>query len=276
MNIGTDDWNQFSCIHSTCTDRFSFIVYTSSHKLKDNENVNPRSRIELSFPKNSSYFIIFHGQLVHSGASSQVDEDGDIIKSARMFSYLKVPEHNATFNGNFRRSSRLKTYTSKLKEGKVDRNTFSMMKESDDNYPPFKIELPSNALGLKTNTINVIPVIGNINLDGWEVYEGINFSSHNLKQHSEDLDKLIGMESIWKGISSTKRKIYVLFSIDSIENKVLFDLRKLYNAFDDLLLKRLRKIPYLDEVELENKAIIANLGYVHEQEPHRDFSSVKK
>ena len=110
-------------------------------------------------------------------------------------------------------------------------------------------------------------------LDGWVVFEGINFNSHNLKQHSKDLDVLIGMKSIWKGISSTKRKIYILSSINSLGNKVLFELRKLYKAFDNLLSKRLRKISYLDEVELENKAIIANMMgyYVQEQEPHRDF-----
>ena len=39
---------------------------------------------------------------------------------------------------------------------------------------------------------------------------------------------------------------------------------------------RLRKIPYLEEVQLDNMALLANIGIVKEQEPHRDFSSIKK
>ena len=49
-----------------------------------------------------------------------------------MFSYLRVPDHIAKFNGNCRTTPCLVNYTSRLKENKVDRSSFSMMKPADD------------------------------------------------------------------------------------------------------------------------------------------------
>ena len=105
MIEGTNDWNQFSCIHSTMIDGFSFMAYNGSNKLMDRQNVNPGTKVEIKFPKDSSYFIVFHGRLVHNGASSVTADDGCILKSARMFSYLRVPEHTSQFNGNQRMST---------------------------------------------------------------------------------------------------------------------------------------------------------------------------
>ena len=48
----------------------------------------------------------------------------------------------------------------------------------------------------------------------------------------------------------------------------------LYRAFKNLLEKYLRKIPYLEEVEMDNQAILSNMGPLKEQEPHRDYLSL--
>ena len=122
----------------------------------------------------------------------------------------------------------------------------------------------------------VQPVIGNMNEDGWEVYEGINFKRNYLKNHSKELNEIISnKKSHWKGISSTNRKMMVLSDLESL-NHVFKNFRSLYNAFDQMLSTRLRKIPYLEEVRLDSMALLANIGYVQEQEPHRDYSSLKK
>ena len=192
-----------------------------------------------------------------------------------MFSYLRVPKYIAKFNGNQRKSTRLKNYTSRLKENKVDRDSFSMHKEIE----PFEtrcIELPSNMETIKTQIKNLEPVVGNMNNDGWEVYEGINFKSDNMKSHSAELNHLIdNKQKHWKGISSTNRKMIILSNVERL-NDAFKQNRTLYNAFDELLNMRLRKIPYLEEVQLDNMALFANIGIVKEQEPHRDFSSIKK
>ena len=131
---GTDDWNQFSCIHSTINEGFNFVVYNASHKLKGGENVNPATRVRIMFPKNSSYFIVFHGRLVHNGDESIKNKDGNFLYSPRMFSYLTVPDHVAKFNGNCRTSPRLMKYVTTLKENKVDRSSFAIGKPSENSF----------------------------------------------------------------------------------------------------------------------------------------------
>ena len=276
MITGTNDWNQFSCIHSTMIDGFSFITYNGSHKLMNGQNVNPDTKIEIKFPKGSSYFIVFHGRLVHNGASSVTTEDGRILKSARMFSYLRVPEHTSKFNGNQRMSTRYKNYKTTLKEGKVDRASFGMLKNGLRKVPINSIELPRNSKYLEENHVDIHPVLGNMNIDGWEVYNGIDLNSDKHRGFYDDLSELLAKKQNWNGISSTKRKMYMLYpSVECVMNGVMAKLRKLYNAFDEILEKKLRKIPYLAEVQLDSMAIIANFGSILEQEPHRDFSFVK-
>ena len=276
MIEGTNNWNQFSCLHSTMTDGFSFMAYSGSHKLKENENVNPGTKVEIKFPKDGSYFIVFHGRLVHNGASSVTAKDGTILNSARMFSYLRVPEHISQFNGNQRKSTRFKNYKTTLKEGKVDRATFGMLKSGPNTVINKPIELPGNSKYLQDHQVDIHPVIGNMNIDGWEVYNGVDFNSDKNKGFYNDLDELLAKKQNWNGISSTKRKMYMLYpSVECVRNGVMSKLRKLYNVFNEILEKKLRKIPYLSEVQLDSMAILSNFGSVLEQEPHRDFSFVK-
>ena len=270
---GTNDWNQFSCIHSTGEEPFNFVVYNSSHLLNNNEELNTKSKVTIKFPRYGSYFIIFHGRLIHNGDKSLQDtKTNESMFSARMFSYLRVPEHNANFNGNFRQSGRLKNYSVTLDYGKVDRDSFVLKKESINKTQGQIIELPSNYNFLQNPKSNLQPVIGNMNLDGWEVYKGINFKGNNLKNHASDLQNLIvKLPKRWSGISSTNRKMIVLSSLDVISSNIPTDYQSLYRAFNILLNDYLRKIPYLEEVEMDNQAILANMGYVNEQQPHRDY-----
>ena len=278
MCDGTEEWNQFSCIQSTMTDEFDFIVYSCSHKLKENEQVNPKTSIQFKFPKDGSYFIIWHGRLVHGGAASLLDKDQNAIKSSRMFSYLRVPEHNHQFSGT-RRSTRLKNYKVILKEDTVDTHSFSIMKSRDENDKDSRlvITLPNNDSTIKNQKMKVEPILGNMNDDGWEIYEGINFHDREMKQYKKHLNTLlVKKKNNWNGISSTDRKIYVLSTLECHNDGVMANLRCLYRAFEYLLMKKLRKIPYLEEVDAYYRAILANFGHVEDQNPHRDFWSIKK
>ena len=78
------------------------------------------------------------------------------------------------------------------------------------------------------------------------------------------------------GPSSTPRKIHVLHTLECYESGLMQKLRSLYVAYEHLVIKKLRKIPYLEEVEAYYKAILANFDPVEDQVPHRDFWSVKK
>ena len=50
----------------------------------------------------------------------------------------------------------------------------------------------------------------------------------------------------------------------------------IYTAYENLLVKKLRKIPYLVEVEMYYKSLLANFDHDGEQNQHRDFWSIKK
>lgn len=256
------------------TDDWDFIVYTGSHRLREGQNVNPQSRVELKFPNDGSYFIVWHGRLVHGGAKSIMSTSSTVLKSSRMFSYLRVPEHNAQFNGNHRRSTRLKNYSVKLKDDTVDRTSFSMLKGPTSD---FHINIPSNKEFMSIKESSIEPVLGNMNQDGWEVYKGIDFHHSKLKHYSTNLNYLLNeKKKDWNGISSSQRKIHVLHTLECYESGLMEKLRSLYIAFDQLLEKKLRKIPYLIEVEMYYKAMLANFAQVEDQVPHRDFWSVKK
>ena len=179
-------------------------------KLKN--TVNPKSKIELRFPSNSSYFIIFHGQLIHNGSSSIMNLEGKIEKSTRLFSYLRVPEYNSRYNGNnCRTSSRLKSYKNHLKEGTVDTSSF-IFNEKDVISNHEIIMLPENMEKINKRNYKHThqPVLGNMNQFGWEIYDGIDFSSTDMKGFNEELESIVQSKNlIWNGIGGTKREMYL-------------------------------------------------------------------
>ena len=275
---GTQNWNQFSVIHSTPSNSFSFIVYNASHQLKNGEKVNVRSRLRITFPKTSSYFIIFHGRLVHNGDKSFSNDDDTVHKSTRLFSYLTVQEHNSTCT-SFRNSRRLTTYTKNVNYGTVDTSTFQIDlddKISDEEI--VNIELPSRLEEVSSSKQSQLtPILGNMNCDGWEVYCGINFECSQLRSFSKDINELVCNHSKkFNGISNTNRKIYDISSLDAFQSKSIRKLSSLSMAFDILLFEKLRKIPYLEEVSMDKKTVLCNLGVCYEQVPHRDYRSVRK
>ena len=104
--------------------------------------------------------------------------------------------------------------------------------------------------------------------DGWEIYESVDFQKE-YPEFQNQFEKLVSTKgSRWNGISSTKRKLYVLSNIENVSNGIIKIIVIFISHSTICLIKLLRKIPYLNEVNLDNKAIIANLGPVPEQEPH--------
>ena len=276
-------WNMFSVLHSTPNEGFQFIVYNSSHLIEDNQTIHRKSKVILNFPKNSSYYVVFHGRLVHSGGKSLGCINGKAIRSPRLFSYLKVPIHNTSMCSKKTNSLRLRGYTNKLHQGTIDRGSLSMCQPNCQKCGHLStqvdtiVSLPINKKGVSSlQQQSIIPVIGNMAIDGWEVYNGIDFIAMNNEKFSSDLNELlVTSNKKFNGISSTNRKIIVLSSLDSMIDKNIRHLKKLQLAFHELLSKNLRKIHYLQEVQLDSLSIIANFGEVQEQEPHRDFKSIK-
>ena len=234
--------------------------------------------MRITFPKTSSYFIIFHGRLVHNGDKSFSNDDDTVHKSTRLFSYLTVQEHNSTCT-SYRNSRRLTTYTKNVNYGTVDTSTFQIDlgdKISDEEI--VNIELPSRLEEVSSSKQSQLtPILGNMNCDGWEVYCGINFECSQLRSFSKDINELVCNHSKkFNGISNTNRKIYDISSLDAFQSKSIRKLSSLSMAFDILLFEKLRKIPYLEEVSMDKKTVLCNLGVCYEQVPHRDYRSVRK
>ena len=278
---GYDAWNLYSMIHSTPNEKFNFIVYSGSHKLENDEEINPKSRVEIAFPSNSEYFIIFHGRLVHSGARSiqlSDTETNKVLKSTRLFSYLRVPDHT-TYHLKTRKTTRLTSYVDNQYQGTIDTASFSFPHQLNNIEKDNIIHLPEynkESINSILQDVTLVPVAGNMITDGWEVYVGIDFTSDFVKEFSNQLDSLVCKHGQrFKGISGTKRKILELSCLDSLQNKSISKMNHLYRAFETILNDKLKKISYLEEVEMDNKAILMNIGAVNEQIPHRDYSSLK-
>ena len=113
--------------------------------------------------------------------------------------------------------------------------------------------------------------------DGWEIYHGISFNCDYLCNFSNQITTLISSHANkFKGISGSRRRVLEISSLESLQNKIISKMNNLYCTYEKILKEKLRNIPYLEEVEMDNKAILFNNGPLNEQLPHRDYSSVKK
>ena len=191
---GYENWNQFSVIHSTPGNQFNFIAYNGSHRLKNDQTLNLSTRTKIRFPKNGSYFIVFHGRLIHSGDKSILTYDNKIEPSTRLFSYLTVPVHNVIASST-RSSKRLTTYTTNTKENTVDTTSFKFnVNKFRCNDIECVINLPPN--NYKKTDKYIIPVVGNMKENGWEVYNGVDFGSYLTKGIKKDLSYLLSKHQI--------------------------------------------------------------------------------
>ena len=183
-------------------------------------------------------------------------------------------DHIANYNRT-RTSRRNKNYINHLSEGTVDRSTFQMKQRSNISIDPVEIQLPEYKCNGYSKT--PIPIVGNMIDDGWEVYHGIDYNSIDLNGFKDELDILLkDHHSKFNGIASTNRKIIILSSLECLMNQKICNLRVLYQAFSILHSKVLKKVSYLEEVILDYKAVLSNIGQVEEQQPHRDYLSIKK
>ena len=74
MDANNKKWNEYSMMH-TLYEPWNFVIYNGSHQIKDNGCCHFKSRLVLKFPKQKPMFVLWHGNLVHAGASSKFGED---------------------------------------------------------------------------------------------------------------------------------------------------------------------------------------------------------
>ena len=86
----SSEWHMWSMIHSMF-ESFDLIVYNGSHKIDENQETHLASRCNLKFPQEPNMFILFHGNLVHSGAKAKPEPGKNSLNYAcdlRAFFYI--------------------------------------------------------------------------------------------------------------------------------------------------------------------------------------------
>ena len=64
---------------------------------------------------------------------------------------------------------------------------------------------------------------------------------------------------------------------DPSKKKLVLNCPLVTTSFDDIKTVVLKKIPYLgDNVKMHGRSLLANMGQVDEQQPHRDFKEIRK
>jgi hypothetical protein len=126
-----------------------------------------------------------------------------------------------------------------------------------------------------------IRILGNMKQLGWEVYTGVQFSLskyQNLQAQLRDCVRGRGSND-WHGIGGTNRSAFKIDDIlaDANKRKIMDDLPLIESIYNDIRNVVLKQVPYLkDNVKMEGRSLLANMGQVDEQVPHRDFKEIKK
>jgi hypothetical protein len=119
------------------------------------------------------------------------------------------------------------------------------------------------------------PIVGNLERDGWVVYEGIDLSNMELYGSlRNELNNTMNtpFRGMWKPIDSHPGA-----SRDSIKLKVLatvsYDdyLKHIYILFNDILENCVKKIPGFEDAYYESHQLLRNVNDVYEQPAHGDY-----
>ena len=123
-------------------------------------------------------------------------------------------------------------------------------------------------------------VCGDIEEYGWAVYEGINFNHFDYIKLRSDMMKLIhdnSWKQKWIGLqnSCTKTNNRKMLDIGSLENvssksSTKEDLSTIQNIFTNIE-SRLQSIVYFKTACLTSRVVLANFGFVPQQQQHRDY-----
>ena len=280
--LNFDRSNYYSMIHSTgYQDPFHLHLYNGSHRLKNSKSVHAGTKVTIKFPEHSSYFIVFHAHLVHSGGASIV-ERGEYQHSPRLFSYLRVPPQPIEPTVVQRHTTRVTSNSNNIPEDTVDTHSFKFVCHKNNKCRSCRrameeqttvIELEKFQRNRKQSKIaqnELIHVIGNMHTDGWEIYEGVKFTN---RFHIQIREIVTSHNTPFVGISSSNRKMLKLHSLESKKNWRIQSKKAIYGIFEDILNSKLKKIPYLSSnVVMDSTTIIANFSEVFEQTAHRDFN----
>ena len=124
QNLCKEQWNDYSMIHSMF-EPFDLVLYNGSHKIPNGVLTHYHTRIVLRFPSTVNLFILFHGNLVHSGAKGYFE--------------TSLKRNNDNYSMHYCVSMRAFAYLSK--DGNCSRN-----ERKNKNYKPVNNHTETNSI----------------------------------------------------------------------------------------------------------------------------------
>lgn len=292
------NWNWYSMIHSLY-ESFSFVLYNGSHRIQNGEVTHKKSRVVLKFPAEPNMFIIFSGNLVHSGACSKFEPHPYTFYHAadiRAFGYLQKKdlsrvcrrkEDNLLRRDSHNANPRLGTSyigCNKMENpnAKCDKCDEYKNKHTMDG---FEINLKTEYdrwAKMKNKSMNIEPIAGNLIDYGWAVYDGINVRDVNEVGNLFNDLKSIVHKYKWKQIQTptphnASRYQFPITTLhlpdDSKENKTPY-LGSVEFFYKKVLTERVRYIDGFESARITEGHLLRNQGDLVEQRPHKDYEAV--
>ena len=193
------DWNMYSFIH-TLYESWNFVLYNGSHMIKNDGYVHYKSRIVLEFPSDIPLLLVFHGNLIHSGAESKYGDTKFSMTyspDVRAFAYVNRTGNQSSNRKGISTRSAYSSVDSRqvTHEDSITTTTFKRCEKMYNNSNKcticdrYKNELVNDygaIIDLKQafneyttypvssdpNTAKK-PVIGDLKKHGWAVYYGL-------------------------------------------------------------------------------------------------------
>ena len=303
--FSSNSWNLYSMIHNLYK-AFNLVVYSGSHLIKDNEETHRASRVFLKFPDEVNLFILFHGNLVHSGAAAKYEphlNSMHIAADLRAFAYVNKNK-NAQRPGKKGNNARGRdTHADNAAVGTtckacpmiLNRNASCKVcekfrnkniKSKLQNYNGFEIDVLSvyNEYKLREkekgrNNDNIVPILGDLENDGWSIYEGIDTRDiTEVGALFQDCRNLINefpssFKNLQQNAHQKSGRMRLMLGEHMFNNSgKMKDHLKTSDIFYKLVeQKKLKKINGFENCTMTERSLLYNKGPLNEQNIHKDY-----
>lgn len=298
-------WNLYSMIHNLY-ESFNLVIYSGSHYIDDYKETHRASRVVLKFPDNVNFFILFHGNLVHSGAAAKYEpypNSMHVAADLRAFAYVNKAKNTKRAARNNNNTRPRDTHDDNAAVGTtckacpkiLDRGAKcevcekfrnKNIKSKLQNHNGFEIDILSvynqkkrRNSGKQLDTDEAIPIVGNLEIDGWSVYEGIDTRDINevgtLFQDCRSLVNEFANNFVNLQQNATQKSGRMRLTLGehmlNKTSKVKEHLMSTDNFYKIVVEKKVKKVKGFEDCEFKERTLLYNKGFLNEQNIHKDY-----
>ena len=295
-------WPHYSMMHNLF-ESFNLIVYNYSHHVPLDAKVHYCTRTLLKFPSEHNFVLLFHGLLLHCGASAKMEESPSSFNyamDAHLFSYINVSHNSSTSLQNRRSKRNHDGYGNRNEDASLPSNAnlcplfqskfcdhcAVCYKRNEFKVPQYNNELKCHIIDIQNEFVNQKKssahdgyVCGNLEELGWVVYKGVDVRhATNMISIKSDLEDLIysrGLPSQWTAIQgswTTTGRVQLNLMDTNLIEKHMEKIKSISFLFDVIKDEVVRRIEGFTNAEMTSKHILLNKGNVKEQTVHSDYA----